>query len=119
MPKFHTLKEWICVLPRIRKYIDIKTYGQWFSSNGYENFCNNIDEEDPKLLDSLVYNIEMNKWRDTVVIDVEYIRFYKDSKDDIIASLWEKLYYNDNNSKRMEKLFEDCKAGKATEDDFK
>lgn len=118
MPKFHTLKEWICVLPRIRKNIDIKTYGQRFSSNGYENFCNHIDKEDPKLLDSLVYNIEI-KWGGTVVIDTDYIRYYRDSKDDIIANLWEKLYYNDNNAKRMEKLFEDCKAGKATEDDFK
>ena len=118
MPKFHTLKEWICVLPRIRKNIDIKTYGQRFSSNGYENFCNHIDEEDPKLLNSLVYNIEI-KWGGIVVIDTDYIRYYRDSKDDIIANLWEKLYYNDNNAKRMEKLFEDCKAGKATEDDFK
>ena len=118
MPKFHTLKEWICVLPRIRKNIDIKTYGQRFSSNGYENFCNHIDEEDPKLLTSLVYNIEI-KWGGTVFIDTDYIRYYRDSKDDIIANLWEKLYYNDNNAKRMEKLFEDCKAGKATEDDFK
>ena len=65
MPKFNTLREWICVLPRIRKYIDIKTYGQWFSSTGYENFCNNIGEKDAKLLDSLVYNIEM-KYGETV-----------------------------------------------------
>ena len=118
MPKFNTLREWIGVLPRIRKYIDIKTYGQWFSSTGYENFCNNIGEKDAKLLDSLVYNIEM-KHGDTVVIDTDYIHYYKDRKDDIIASLWEKLYDNDSNSKRMKKLFEDCKAGKATEDNFK
>ena len=118
MPKFNTLREWIGVLPRIRKYIDIKTYGQWFSSTGYENFCNNITEKDTELLDSLVYNIEM-KYGDTVVIDTDYIHYYKDRKDDIIANLWEKLYDNDNNAKRMEKLFEDCKAGKATEDDFK
>jgi hypothetical protein len=36
-----------------------------------------------------VCNIEVLSFIDTVAIDVDYIRFYKDSKDDTIAYFWE------------------------------
>ena len=121
MPKFNTLAEWIPLLAKTIKCKKFKiyTYGNYWNDGSFENFIKTFDEEDEKLKKSNVYNVEVRPYINLVIIDVDYIRFYKDSKDDIIAHLWEKLYDNDSNSKRMKKLFEDCKAGKATEDDFK
>lgn len=116
---FHTLEEWIPYLKNIKcKRFRINTYGNYWNDGAFENFIVTFDEQDEKLKKSNVYNIEILPYRNTMVIDVDYIRFYKDSKDDVIANLWEKLYYNNTNADRMEELFKRCQAGLATKSDF-
>ena len=116
---FHTLAEWVPFLKTIKcKKFRINTYGNYWNDGSFENFIKKFDEEDEKLKKSNVCNIEVLSFIDTVVIDVDYIRFYKDSKDDTIANLWEKLYWNNANADRMENLFKRCQAGLTTKCDF-
>lgn len=119
---FHTLEEWIPYLKNIKcKRFRINTYGNYWNDGTFENFIVTFCEEnrvDEELKKSNVYNIEILPYRNTMVIDVDYIRFYKDSKDDIIADLWEKLYCNNTNADRMEELFKRCQAGLTTKSDF-
>ena len=117
---FHTLEDWIPLLAKTIKCkkFRVNTYGNYWNDGSFENFIKKFDEEDEKLKKSNVCNIEVLSFIDTVVIDVDYIRFYKDSKDDTIANLWEKLYWNNANADRMENLFKRCQAGLTTKCDF-
>ena len=111
---FHTLEEWIPYLKNIKcKKYRINTYGNYWNDGSFKRFIETFDEEDEELKKSNVCNIEVHSFSDTIVIDVDYIRFYKDSKDDTIANLWGKLYWNNANADRMEELFKRCQAGLA------
>lgn len=102
---YHSLKEWLEVFPKdLNISAVVKTYGQLSCVTGLQRLRNPDDEGDEKRLESKVYNIEYIPGYE-IVFDTDFVRYYKDEKDDIITDLWEKLYCTDENSERMEKIF--------------
>lgn len=103
--KYHSLKEWLDVFPKdLNIPVEVKTYGQLSCVTGLQRLRTPDDEGDEMRLESKVYNIEyIPEYK--IVFDTDYVRYYKDEKDDIITDLWEKLYCTDENAERMEKIF--------------
>ena len=102
---YHSLKEWLDVFPKdLNIPVEVKTYGQLSCVTGLQRLRTPDDEGDEKRLESKVYNIEyIPEYK--IVFDTDFVRYYKDEKDDIITDLWEKLYCTDENAERMEKIF--------------
>lgn len=102
---YHSLREWLEVFPKdLSISAVVKTYGQLSCVTGLQRLRTPDDEGDEKRLEAKVYNIEYIP-DCKIVFDTDYVRYYKDEKDDIITDLWEKLYCTDKNAERMEKIF--------------
>lgn len=102
---YHSLKEWLEVFPKdLSISVVVKTYGQLSCVTGLQRLRTPDDEGDEKRLESKVYNIEYIP-DSKIIFDTDYVRYYKDEKDDIITDLWRKLYCTDENAERMEKIF--------------
>lgn len=108
--RFHSLKEWLEVFPKdLNISVEVRTYGQLSCMTGLQRLRVPIDNKDEKRLEAKVYNIEYIPGY-KIIFDTDYVRYYKDEKDDIITHLWEKLYYTNTNAERMEEIFEKRKS---------
>lgn len=103
---FKTLSEWLKIFPP-RTDINIKIFKRTYSWWTQERLLESLP---PEMLKSYVCNLEENFGCD-VCLDVACYELEprNDEKDEVITDLWEQLYLTTENSKRMERIFEEYK----------
>lgn len=101
---FKTLSEWLKIFPP-RTEITIRVFGQIYSQWTQEYLLESLPSE---VLESYVCNFEDDYGLD-VCLDVACYELEprNDEKDEIITDLWEQLYLTTDNSRRMNRIFEE------------